>query len=172
MESVKRGESSWLAGVTRKDEVVARIRDEGALMARDFDSLNEHANHLIGSSLTAHGFTTLGQVNVCNTFSISNTALRATCRRQSASLATSVCRFCMATRSSAGSIARLIETSATSNYSIFTSKLKSLTGRDLLSNSERRSLASRCLIVVIPVRLSAPISPNGSLCYSVYRSKL
>ncbi len=120
MESVRRGESRWLASVTRndEDEVLARIRAEGALMARAFDSpkehpgswwnwkpakktleklffqgdlmitnrsgmqkvydlrervlpdtvdtreptLDEYANHLIDSSLTAHNFTTLKQV--------------------------------------------------------------------------------------------------------------
>lgn len=120
MNAVKRGESRWLAGVSDKDEreVLARIRGDGPLRARDFESpkdkqgswwnwkpakktleklffqgelmvasregmqkvydlrervlpagldtrepdLREFAEHLIDSSLTAHGFTTQKQV--------------------------------------------------------------------------------------------------------------
>ncbi len=45
MNSVKRGESNWFASVTRKDEkqVLERIRSDGPLMARDFNSPKEQA---------------------------------------------------------------------------------------------------------------------------------
>src|SRR3989338_8312814 len=43
MNAVKRGESKWFASVTRKDEqeVLARIRSDGPLRARDFDSAKD-----------------------------------------------------------------------------------------------------------------------------------
>lgn len=44
MNAVKRGESRWLASVSAKDEheVIARIRSDGPLRARDFESPKEH----------------------------------------------------------------------------------------------------------------------------------